>query len=182
MKKLRAFLFRVRALLRHEQLDAEMREEMRRHLEMTAAEKIADGVPPEQARFAAQRAFGGVEQISERCRDQRTFLWVERVLQDLRFAARSLRKNIGFTTTVVVTLALGIGANARIFSVVDAVLLEPPPYEEPVRLVALKATRTLAGGTTGQRVTVPVSAADFFDWRKQAPSFEQIAAVVTFDL
>jgi putative ABC transport system permease protein len=110
-----------------------------------------------------------------------TFVWGERVFQDLRYAARSLRKDIGFTTTVVLTLALGIGANATIFSVVDALLIEPLPYADPERLVALKETRPLAGGTTGERVNVPVSVAHLFDWRRQVPSLEQVAAVSTSD-
>ena len=107
--------------------------------------------------------------------------WVEQTWQDARYGARTLRKTPGFTAIVVLTLALGVGANATIFSLVDAVLLEPPPYADPARLVAVKATRPLAGGTTGQRVNVPVAVADFFDWRKQVPSFEQVAAVSTFE-
>ncbi len=107
--------------------------------------------------------------------------WLQQTWQDVRYGARGLRKNPGFTGIVVLTLALGVGANATIFSLIDAVLLEPPPYADPARLVAVKATRPLAGGTSGQRVNVPVATADFFDWRTQVPSFAQVAAVSTFE-
>ncbi|HUR60299.1 MAG TPA: ABC transporter permease, partial [Opitutaceae bacterium] len=170
------FFARLRALFRGGKLDAEMSEEMRAHLECLTRENLGRGMSPDDACYAAQRAFGGVEQIKERCREQRVSLWLEQGLQDLHYAARSLWRNPGFTATVVLTLALAIGANAAIFSVVNAVLLEPLPYAHLDRLVNLRETRPVAGGT-GRRVPVPVSPATFFDWRNGVSSFEQMAAV-----
>lgn len=89
MKTWRQFLFRARALLRRNQLDAEMREEMRHLLELAAAEKAAEGVPPAEARAAAQRKFGNVGLLQERARDERTLLWLEQLMQDLRYDARA---------------------------------------------------------------------------------------------
>jgi predicted permease len=166
------------ALFRREQLDAEMSDELRTHLELQTAENIARGLSPDEAHYAALRSFGGVEQIKEHCRDERArgLLWLEQFRQDLRYATRSLRRNPGFSATIVLTLALAIGANATIFSVVNAVVLEPLPYADIHRLVNLRETRPVAGGA-GKRVPVPVSPATFFDWRNGVPSFEQIAAV-----
>lgn len=155
-----------------------MAEEMRLHLDRRIEENIAAGLSPEEARYAALRRFGGVEQVKERCREDRVrgWLWLEQLSQDVRHAVRSFRRNPVFTLTIIVTLAVGIGANATIFSVVNAVLLEPLPYADIDRLVNLRETRPLAGGS-GQRVPVPVSPATYFDWRNGVTSFEQIAAV-----
>jgi putative ABC transport system permease protein len=169
---------KIRAFCRREKLDHEMADEIRAHLELRTQRNLEAGMSPEEARFAAMRAFGGVEQIKERCRDERWrgWIWLEQGLQDVRQAFRSLRRNPGFSAAIVLTLALGIGGNATIFSVVNAVVLKPLPYADIDRVVNLRETRPVAGGA-GKRVPVPVSPATYFDWRNEVRSLEQIAAV-----
>src|SRR5687767_11536127 len=135
------FWSRLRALLGKEKLDHDMAEEMRFHLNQRTADNIDEGMPPDEARYAAQRKFGGSEQIKERARDQRGFRWVEQGLQDLRFAGRALRKNPGFSVVAVLTLAIGIGANTSLFTAIDTILLRPLAVQEPSRLVYLASGR-----------------------------------------
>ena len=138
MDSLRQLCSRFAGLFHRRNLDAEMAEEMRQHLERRTQENLDAGMTPEEARHAAQREFGGIAQVQEQCRDERRFVWLEEFFQDARFAARSLRKNPGFTTVAVLTLTLGIGACTAIFSIVDAVLLRPLPYPKAEEIVSLR--------------------------------------------
>src|SRR5438034_2717256 len=126
-----------RALFQRQKLDTRMDDEMRSHIEMQTQENIEAGMNPEEARYAAFRQFGWVESIKETCREQRGVSWIENLLQDLRYGARMLGKNRGFTAVVVLTLALGIGGSTAIYSVVNTVILNPVPGPEPERLIQI---------------------------------------------
>jgi hypothetical protein len=114
-----------------------MDEEMRAHLARETEQNIARGMAPDQARCAARRAFGGLEQIKERERDARGLPWLEDSLRDLRHAARSLGRNPGFALAAVLTLTLGLTVNVTLFSFVSEVFLRPLPAPDPDRLVVL---------------------------------------------
>ena len=164
-----SFLRKLRALFRKEKLDAEMTEEMRVHLELQAERNRAAGMNADEARYAAQRVFGGVEQIKERARDQRTIRWLDDCVRDLRFALRQLFKSPGFTILAIVTLALGVGANTAMFSVLNGVLLKPLPYPDLAQLDAIYRT-------TAQSPAGSVSPADFRDLQREMGGYGEIAA------
>ncbi len=127
---------RFRSLFRRGRVEGELSDELRFHLEKLVEENIAKGMTSSEARYAALRGLGGVEQIKEECRDMRRVDHIENLIQDIRFGIRTLCKNPGLAVVAVVTLALGIGANTAIFTLLDAVMLRYLPVREPARLVS----------------------------------------------
>ena len=165
------FRFRVRGLFRRKSMDAALDEEVQSHLRMAAQECIAHGESAEQARVSAVREFGNVMLVKETTRDMWGFGWLETLVQDVRFGLRQLRRNPGFTAVAVLTLALGIGANTAVFSIIHATLLKPLPFLDPARLVFARCTFS---GTLNPFVSAP----DYYDYREQADSFEGFSALL----
>jgi putative ABC transport system permease protein len=170
MTDLRISIGRVIALFRPKGFERQLDEELHAHVEMLLEEYVRRGMPPEEARYAALRAFGGVEQMKEEYREKRSLPMIETLVQDLRYGLRQLRRNLGFTVVAVLTLALGIGANTAIFSVVNTVLLQPLPYRDADRLVMVWGYDRPHGYSTDQ-----VSPPDFRDWQSQNRVFEAMA-------
>jgi putative ABC transport system permease protein len=162
--------------LRRGRYEREMEEEMRFHLEMQIEQNLTSGMASEEARYAARRQFGNQTWLREVSREMWSLNSIETLIQDLRYGARTLIKNPVFTMVAVLTLALGIGANTAIFSVVNGVLLSALPYYEPERLVMVWADRPILQAQIGIS-DFPVAVADFIDWRNQNQVFEQMAAM-----
>ena len=137
MRWIYTFPLRLRSLFRKSHVEQELNDELHFHLERLIEEKVGKGITPEEARYAALREVGGVEQIKEECRDMRQVNYIENFLQDVRYGLRQLRRSSGFTAVAIITLALSIGANTAIFSLLDAALLRMLPVREPQRLVFL---------------------------------------------
>src|SRR4029077_9161300 len=150
-----------------QQLDDEIRE----HIETETQDNIERGMSPEEARYAAVRKFGNVTQVKEDTREVWSSVWLEQLLRDVRFALRMLRKSPGFTAVAIFTLALGIGANSAMFSVVNGILLRSLPFKVPSRLVTVLDTKASEGVDW-----LYVSPNRFEEWVRHNTTFDQIAA------
>ena len=171
MESLRESWSRLRSWMGRETMEREMDEEMRFHIEKATEKNLRAGMSPEEARRAALVSFGGVERFKEQSRDEARPRRLEDLMQDLRFGLRTLAKNPGFTLVAVLTLALGIGANTAIFSVVNGVLLRPIPLHDADRLMVVWETDRNSG-TTREPASVP----DYLDFQERSRTFERLAA------
>ncbi|HXN18926.1 MAG TPA: ABC transporter permease [Candidatus Binatus sp.] len=171
MRMLRSFFARFMALFGSERRDRELADEIESHLQFHAQDNLGSGMSPAEARRQAVLKLGGVEQTKEMYRRQRGLPMIETLLQDLRFSVRMFRKDARFSLLVILILALGVGANSSIFSVVNAILLRPLPYPQSDRLVYLEESNPQKGWPR-----FSASPANFLDWRAQSRSFEQVVS------
>jgi len=132
---------RLRSLFRWTQANQELDDELREHLERATEEYAAQGMTQEEAHRRARLDLGGIEQAKEKCRDARRVNWIQDLIQDTRYGFRTLSKSPGYTAVAVITLALGIGANTAIFSMVDTLMLQPLPIRDPHRVAFLSFPR-----------------------------------------
>ena len=167
------FRLALRSVFLRKRVDQELDEELQYHLERQIREGLDTGLTTEEARYAASRAMGGITKSKEECRDMRGMNFIDDLLRDLRYAGRNLRRSPGFAALVILIMALGIGANTAVFSVVNAVLLKPLSYRDPERIVTLSnfSTSREASTALSKQVSVP----DFQDWHDQSSSFEAMA-------
>ncbi|HXZ19125.1 MAG TPA: ABC transporter permease [Candidatus Acidoferrales bacterium] len=168
----RLWLARLAGAFRRNRDDREFTAELESNLEFHIEDNLRRGLSPCEARRQALISLGGVEAVKEAYRDQRGGSWLDAFAQDVRFALRMVRKNLPFTAVVVLTLALGIGVNTAIFSVVDAVLLRPLPFRDPDRLVSLWQTNIAHNNDLDA-----VSPANFLDWQDGTAAFDGIVAM-----
>ncbi len=171
MRLLRSWFLRMAGLLNKNKADRELAAEMDSHLQFHIQDNLRAGMSPEEARRNALIKLGGVEQTKENYRERSGLPHLETLWQDIRYGARVLRKKPGFTAAAVVLLALGIGLNSAIFSVVYAVLLKPLPFRDADRLVFVEKANAPRGWTRN-----PISPAEYLEWRKASRAFEDMAA------
>jgi putative ABC transport system permease protein len=167
MPRVHAWLSRLLGLFRKSRRDKEMTEELQQHLDGLTVRNIAAGMSPSEARRAALREFGGIEQIKENAREQRVWMWGEEFLQDLRFGIRMLWRSRAFSFLAILCLTLGIGTNAAVLSWIEGILVRPYPLvAHQDRMFAFNATTRGEQGYTG------LSYPDFLDFEKNSTLFE----------
>ena len=174
MKTLRRFLMRLTASATRRTDEERLREEVEEHLALQTAENLRAGMSPVEARRQAVLKFGAVEAIKEHYRDEQGLPVLDSLVRDVRYGIRALLRSPGFTLVAVVSLALGIGANTTIFSVANAVLYRPLPFDDPDRLVVIHEQNTKR---KSQRVP---TLSTMIEWQEQARSFEQIEGIVGY--
>ena len=163
-------LFRLRSLFRRKAAETELDDELRFHFDSHVQKYESSGLTREEALRRARLEFGGIDQVKEECREARGVHFMEELFQDIRYGLRMLRKSPGFTSVALLTLALGIGANTSIFSIVYGVLLRPLPYQDSDRVIVLNETTPKVG-------RVSVSYPNFLDWRSGNHAFSRMTAV-----
>jgi MacB-like periplasmic core domain len=168
----RRIVAKLHNLLSNKHAEEDLAREVESHLTLLADDFERRGMSPEEARLAARRAYGGVEQAKQAHRDERSLLWIEQTMQDLRYGLRTLSKSTAFTITAVLTLALGIGACTAIFSLVNAVLIRSLPYGDPERLVYLFSPNPAL--KIPAEVIYP-SYGDFYDLKREAKSYADMS-------
>jgi predicted permease len=167
------FRLALRSVFLRKRVDQELDEELQYHLERQIKEGLNMGLTPEEARYAASRAMGAIAKSKEECRDMRHVNFLDDLLRDLRYAGRNLRRSPGFAALAILIMALGIGANTAVFSVVNAVLLKPLSYRDPDRIATL--SNFLRTGEAATALSKQISIPDFQDWHDQSSSFEAMA-------
>jgi hypothetical protein len=172
MPAYRRFVSTLQSLFRKTALDSELDRELQSHVEMLTEEKVSAGMTKSAARRAALLELGGMAQVKEEVRARRLGATLDTWLQDIRYAFRTLRNNLGFTVVALLILSVGIGATTSLFSTIHSVLLRGVPFEEPESLVI--GQKTIEGRASW------VSRVDYYDFHELSQSFEQLAAMTDF--
>ena len=167
-----SLISRLRAMLRRDRLDHDLDEELRSHIEMRAHDNLAAGMSPAEARYEAQKRFGNTTLLKEDTRKTDIVSWLDEAARDFRYSLRILQRSPGFTSVAVLTLALGIGANTALFSVIDSVLLHPLPYQDPNSLVMVWESNSQHPNPHNT-----VSPPNFLDWQTRNTVFSSMAYI-----
>ncbi|HEU0177638.1 MAG TPA: ABC transporter permease, partial [Blastocatellia bacterium] len=176
MAKFRSLASRFSALFRRRELGRRIDEEIQFHIQMETEENIRRGMDPPDAQAAARSKVGNITHVTEEVYRMNTLSFLEEIARNVRFSLRTLRRNPGFAAAAILTLAIGIGANTAVFSVVNSVLLKPLPYPAAGRLISVQHTAPGAPGLMSASGDLRLSASMFFTYADHNRSFEAIGA------